>query len=41
MSRTAKLIATAVTTAALSFGSVGLLAGPVHVDVAAKNLWCC
>lgn len=42
MSRTAKIIACAVATAALSFGSVGVVAAaPVHLDFAAKNLGCC
>ncbi len=43
MSRTAKIIASAVATAALSFGSVGLVsASTMHVDVAGThNGWCC
>lgn len=42
MSRTAKIIASAVATAALSFGSVGVLgATTMHVDVAANHSWCC
>ena len=42
MSRTAKIIASAVATAALSFGSVGLVsASTMHVDAAARTGWCC
>ncbi len=38
MSRTAKLIATVATSAALSFGSVGVIAAaPVHLDVASST----
>ncbi len=42
MSRTAKIISTAVATAALSFGSLGVAtAGVTHVDFSARTVWCC
>ena len=42
MSRTAKIIATAVATAALSLGSVGVVtASTLHVDAATRTGWCC
>lgn len=42
MSRTAKIISTAVATAALSLGSLGMAsAGVTHVEFSAKNVWCC